>query len=798
MSYKIALISRFLFQFLRKNQNSLVAFLLLSIIIIIMRLIPHSALSEPLSFSTVYYDQNNTMLRMTLADDDRYRLWTPLNEISPQIIDGLLLHEDQWFYYHPGFNPFSLGRAFWATYIGGGNRQGASTITMQLARMYWKLNTKNISGKLLQIVRAIQLELMYSKDEILEAYFNYAPFGRNIESIGAASLIYFDKSPSQVNLPEALTLTVLPQSPTYRIDKKTGIAGKALVNARNTLFERWQKTYQVDDNTTVLFNLPLVMRQPEQLPFLAPHFVDQIIQQKLAQNAITSTSSTVITTLDARLQKIVEQQVQAFIERNAIKGVYNASALLIDSQTMNVKALVGSADYFNAEIDGQVNGTIAKRSPGSTLKPFIYALGFDQGVLHPNTILKDVETDFGFYTPENFDRRFKGPISTSQALIYSRNIPAVYVASKLKNPSFYQFLQQAHISKLASEAHYGLALVLGGGEITSQELGSLYAILANQGQWQPLQFVQTNKPNDENKTQLISAEASFMAQQILFDNTRKQDILYKKQPQSIPVYWKTGTSWGFRDAWTAGGFKQYVLIVWLGNFDGSSNNAFVGADAATPLFFNIVDVINAYYPNAKVPQKPIPPNLKKVDLCLTSGNLLTQWCQVKGKGWFIPGVSPITVDTVYRPVVIDIDSDQVACPPYAPNSTRIEIFEYWPSDLAKVFERAGIPKKTPPNNAHCNTSTSYLGEPPKITSPLKNVIYNFRMSHLKNEKITLNATADGDAKQLYWFIGNHFIGQSSPNQFIDWVPTQSGTFNILVVDDLGRSDSRSIKVELIN
>ncbi|WP_276832198.1 penicillin-binding protein 1C, partial [Frischella perrara] len=504
------------------------------------------------------------------------------------------------------------------------------------------------------------------------------------------------------------------------------------------------------------------------------------------------------TTLKIDLQTIIEQQVRAFIERNKTKGIYNTSVLLVDNNTMEVKALVGSADYFNRSIQGQVNGTDAKRSPGSTLKPFIYALGMDQSIIHPKTVLKDVATDFGFYTPENFDHHFKGPISVTDALIHSRNIPAVYVAGKLKKPSFYQFLKQAHIREMNTEDHYGLALVLGGGEVTAQELATLYAMLANQGIWQPLRMTRNTDNQPRLSQRLLSPEASFMTLDMLLKNTRNEDILAKKQQSLTPIYWKTGTSWGFRDAWTAGGFNNYTLIVWMGNFDGHSNNAFVGANAAAPLFFNIIDSITAYYPNHKGYQNAIPPNLTQVDICLPSGNLVTQWCKIKGKTWFIPGVSPINIDTVYRPVVIDNKTNKVACPPFNPKDTHVEVYEYWSSDLAKVFAKAGIPKKTPPNSAHCETTQNYMGSPPRITSPLKNVVYKLRLSNKENEKIVLNAIADGEVKKLYWFVDKNFLGSSSVENTLDWVPSKSGIYKISVIDDLGRSDSRKLKVDLID
>lgn len=226
---------------------------------------------------------------------------------------------------------------------------------------------------------------------------------------------------------------------------------------------------------------------------------------------------------------------------------------------MGVRALVGSADYYNRTIQGQVNGTNAKRSPGSALKPFIYALGMEQGVLHPMTILKDVPSAFGAYAPENFDHRFLGPVTTTDALNFSRNIPAVYIASRLRQTMFYQFLRLSGIANMSSENHYGLSLVLGGGEVTMQELAKLYALLANRGVLQPLRM-QKSDPIVTTPARLLSEEASFMTLDMLRQHRRPGDTL-AQQPSSLPVYWKTGTSWGFRDAWNVGIFGPYVLAV---------------------------------------------------------------------------------------------------------------------------------------------------------------------------------------------------------------------------------------------
>jgi penicillin-binding protein 1C len=773
-------------------QNGLMAIFLLTLVLGAVRLWPHPPLSLGLPLSSAYYDRHGALMRITLANDERYRLWTPLEQVSPLAVRGLLLHEDRWFYYNPGFNPVSLARGFWRSYIAGGKMQGGSTISMQLARMRWHLNTRTPGGKLQQVLRAVQLELSYSKHDILEAYLNYAPYGRNIESVGAASLIYFGKAPRDLTLPEALTLAVLPQSPSYRLEPKTGVLGAALTQARHRLFQRWQQAYATDGSQRALFQLPLALRQPEQMPYIAPHFIEQLRQQT---QQLVRRDTRVDTTLDAGLQLLVERQVNAFIARNRSRGIHNAAALLVDSRDMGVRALVGSADYYNRQIQGQVNGTNAKRSPGSTLKPFIYALGMEQGVLHPMTILKDVPSSFGAYAPENFDRRFLGPVTATDALNFSRNIPAVYVASQLRQPSFYQFLRLSGVANMASENHYGLALVLGGGEVTAQELAKLYALLANRGELRPLRMLRGDARPPP--VRLLSEEASFITLDMLRQHRRPGDTLAARA-SSLPVYWKTGTSWGFRDAWSVGIFGPYVLVVWEGNFDSSGNNALVGAAAAAPLFFNIIDSLNASYPALREPRHPWPKRLRRVDICLASGDLPTPWCRQKGKTWFIPGKSPIKVDSVYRPVVLDIQSGEVACPPYDPAQTRTEVLEFWPSDLANVFAQAGLPKRAPPVNRCKDNGIAVGGNAPRITSPLKNTTYTLRQSQQGRDKIAFNAVTDADSKTLYWFVDDIYLGSSASKRAIDWRPVNNGQYRIRAVDDRGRADSRLVTIEWVN
>ncbi|MGO1073249.1 penicillin-binding protein 1C [Lysobacter sp. CA199] len=761
-----------------------------------MRFWPRPGLSEAIPLSTVVRDREGRLLRLTLASDQRYRLWVPLEDISPQLVEAVMLQEDAWFRWHPGFNPISLVRGAWSTYGSGEARVGGSTLTMQLARLRWRLQTRDVRGKLVQIARALQLELCYSKDEILEAYLNLAPYGGNIEGVGAASLIYYRKPTDRLTLPESLALAVLPQAPSRRgklaaHDDDAYYIGRGLQAARARLYARWRERHPEDAAEDALLSLPLRLHSARELPFRAPHLVDRVLAERAWH---PQDGPELKTTLDARLQRLLEERVRNHLRRERSRGLRNASAILIDTRDMGVRALVGSADYFDAGIQGQVNGSDAKRSPGSTLKPFIYALALDQGVLHPQTVLRDVPSAFGPYTPENFDGRFMGPVTASEALVRSRNIPAVYVAAQLKQPGFYDFLRQAGVSRMASKDHYGLALVLGGGEVTMEELARMYAMLGNDGRLRALRWRQSDP--HEDGARLISAEAAYITRDMLRHNPRP-DAGSQPASRPLPVAWKTGTSWAFRDAWSAGIVGPYVLVVWLGNFDGSSNPALVGVEAAAPLFFDIVDGLQAARVDLADPVRQWPINIKRVEVCRASGDLPNAWCPQRGMTWFIPGKSPIRISTVHRAVALDKASGRPACGRFDPATMRTQVFEFWPSDLAQVFVQAGIPRRRPPSGHDCGGAQDWLGSAPSITSPYRATRYTMRLSHPDQVSLSLSATVDADVSKLYWFVGNTFIGSADPGKALAWTPDRTGQFRLSVVDDRGRSDEREIEVAVV-
>lgn len=752
--------------------------------LVTIRLWPREPLAERIASSTAIFDQHGRLLRLTLASDHQYRLWTPLEDVSPELVEALLLHEDQHFYWHPGVNVASLVRAAASTYSGG-PRIGGSTITMQLARLMYGLNTRSISGKLKQMMRAMQLELCYSKHDLLEAHLNLMPYGGNIQGVGAASLIYFAKSAARLGLAEALTLVVIPQSPARRSPEADEPA--ALREARMRLFVRWVEQHPDAAASADYVAMPLRYSSLRDLPFTAPHFTNAILQRSRPASI-----HSVNTTLDLRAQRTLERVIATYVREHNNIGIHNAAAMLVDYRDLSVRAMVGSADFFDAAIEGQVNGTQAKRSPGSALKPFIYALAIDQGVIHPQTVLKDTPTSFGPFNPENFDGRFVGPITAREALIRSRNVPAMILASQLSTPSFYQFLRSAGISRMASEKHYGLSLTLGGGEVTMEEMATLYAMLANRGRLAPLRYLADESQPDGIR--LLSEEASFMTLDMLRSAPRPEDSFARRR-SGVQAAWKTGTSWGFRDAWTAGTFGSYVLVVWVGNFDGRGNPAFVGVQAAAPLFFRLLDALAAQEKLVE-PIFRQPPRLERVDVCSASGDLPNSDCPQIVSTWYIPGVSPIRVSQIHRRVWIDTRTGEQACPPYDPAFTRSEVFEFWPTDLLQLFSQAGMPRRRPPPPADCQRDVP-SGTAPQITSPVIAVTYTVRSGRADSETIPLAANADSEVRRLHWFVDESYVGTGTPGVAIGWHPAHAGHYIVRAVDDRGRADSRELQVDVV-
>ena len=739
---------------------------------------PRPELYAGIDFSTAVLDRDGRLLRLALAADERYRLFTPLDEVAPIAVDATLLYEDRWYRHHVGVNPAAVLRAAWSTWAARERPIGASTVTMQLARLRFGLQTRSLRGKLLQMARALQLERHYSKDELLEAYLNLAPYGGNVEGIGTAALVYFDKPATELTATEALALAVVPQNPVRRNPASdTGYAG--MHDARRRLSAIAIGEGLVPAAQRLQFALPLAVRRPAELPFRAPHFSRRIAA---GSQGLTTT------TLDLERQRTLEAVVGRYVDRRSGDGIRNASAMLVDWRTMDVLAVAGSAGFGNDAIDGQVDGTAARRSPGSTLKPFVYGLAIDAGLIHPSSLLRDAPLRFAAYTPENFDRGFMGPVLARDALVYSRNVPAIELLAAVGLQRFHVFLDDAGIAGLQSAGHYGLAAVLGGNELSMRELVRLYAMLANGGRLRALRE-RLAEPVPKATAQLLSPEAGFLVLDMLAGNPRPGTAAGAVDD----VAWKTGTSYAYRDAWSVGISGQYVLAVWVGNFDGSSNPAFVGRDAAAPLFFEIVDALrdDTIEPPWRNPQGL---NVARVDVCQATGDLPGRYCPATTEDWFIPGVSPIRTSDVYRRIAIDADSGRRSCDPGAAD-LRYEVFEFWPSDILDLYSRAGVSVRRPPPWADgCRLAARHVqGRSPTIRSPAAALTYVSRVDDDRRNAIPLQAVTDADARRLYWFLGDRFVATTAPGGTAFWEATP-GRYELRAVDDLGRSATQTVRV----
>ena len=739
--------------------------------------LPKPPLLDGISFSQVVRDRDGNLLRVTLSADQKFRIRT--RDVSPELIDATLQFEDKHFTQHCGINPIALLRSI-ASILPHHARTGGSTITMQLARLRFHLQTRTISGKATQILRALELERHYSKSEILEAYFNLAPYGRNIEGAGAASEIYFGKQAVRLTRPEAIVLSVIPQSPTRRA---------LLVDRENSLVNNAQRKWhdRILPNAEPHFSNRLFCAQARgNTEFLAPHFVQQVLETDKVDQEI-------VTTLDLARQRLIERRVSDYVAANRTRGIENAAVLLVDTQTLDVLAQIGSANFFNRAIDGEVDGTRSSRSPGSTLKPFVYALAMEQGLIHPLSMLADAPRSFGEYNPENFDRDFLGPLRASDALARSRNIPAVSLAAQLSHPTLYEFLRRADVRLPQPESYYGLALPLGGAEVSMQDLVRLYAALANNGELRPLRRT-SRDPILRRGRRILTPEAAFLTLEML-GNVPRPEMNCADTGHSAPVYWKTGTSHGFRDAWSIGLFDHYVLAVWIGNFDGRANGSFVGRAAAAPLFFQIIDSLRANWPEP-FSARQSPPNLKRIRFCSVSGDLPGAHCTDLLEGWFIPGVSPIKTCEIHREVLVDATTGSRLARDDGTREIRREVYEFWPNDLLALFERAGIPRRLPPPLSQGNTAESTARDEHelRIVSPVSSGKCEVLLTDTRsNQGIPLRAQTAADVHALYWFSDRSFLGRCRPAQTLSW-KCAPGDYELTALDDHGRSASCRVKV----
>lgn len=755
-------------------------------------------LPEPLfksPVSSVLLSKQGKLLGAHISADEQWR-FPPLKKVPPKFAASIIAFEDKRFYQHIGVDPLAIARAIKLNLQAGHIVSGASTISMQVIRLASNNPQRNFWQKMLEAVRAMRLETRYNKQQILSFYASHAPFGGNVVGLEAASWRYFGRHPSQLSWAESAMLAVLPNSPALiHLGRKRERLKKKRDALLKKLFE--QKTIsELDYQLAIAEPLPV---KPKPLPRLAPHLLDTLTFKYHKQQQFHST-------LDYTLQKQLNQLAQHHAELLALKNIHNLAIVVIDNQNFEVKAYIGNAPLPKEEAkNGEAIDLIQRpRSTGSTLKPFLFALMIDAGEITPETLIADTPVSYTGYRPRNYDRKFRGVVRAKQALAHSLNIPAVNMLSYHGVERFLASLRQMGMSTLHRRSReYGLPLILGGAEGTLLELSSMYANLAYRAQ-QPYQSSNKNylKPrllvgdsNQTNQQSEISPASAWMTLQALLEVGRPgTEAYWKRFDSSHKIAWKTGTSFGHRDAWAIGTTPNYTVGVWVGNASGEGRQGMTGVRLAAPILFAVFNKLPL--DNSRWFKKPVE-QMKTVSLCIDDGFLANENC--KSRPYLIPINGHFDRITPYHQR-IHLDKNlplRVQSQCESIGNMRHQNWFVLPPDQAYFYQQKHANyKRLPPWRQDC-----LLADNEKTTDNPISLLYPRRNTQIfipkeltgHKGKTVFKAIHRNPNARLFWHLDNTFLGTTETfHEQAIWIAT--GKHKLTLVDDNGARIEREFEV----
>ena len=742
-------------------------------------------LLDSIPASQVVLSREGEILRVYANRNGDFMIPVELKKISPHVVTATCAIEDRRFWSHPGVDPLAVIRALWQDVISGHIVSGASTITMQVVRLL-EGRPRTLRAKIMEAFRALQLERRLTKKEILALYLTLAPYGGNLYGIEAASLAYLGKRSSELSLPEAALLAGLPQSPArLRPDrfpraalKRRNLVIKALVRD-GVLSEREAERYSFDPSEAEKKGICLegeynpYRRRP--FPFRAPHFC-RFVQAREPERAL------IRSTLDLALQQKVERLLRRKIDE--LTGVTNASCIVVENTTGEVLAYVGSLDFWSVENSGQVDGLRAFRSPGSTLKPFLYALAYDKGVLAPEEVLPDLPLLASSWEPDNYDRSSHGLVPAQEALARSYNLTAVRLLARYGGQRFLDFLVRSGVVRRPPRKP-GLSVILGAVEVRPVDLVRAYTALGRFGHptslrfttgeivENPMTFVLRDREREralgepvrvgveESERFSFSREACYLTAQAL---TRTGSGEWSP----VGVAWKTGTSWGRRDAWTVAYTPRYTIGVWAGNFSGESSPVLVGANAAAPCALEIASFVD---PRPSWPKRP--EGILEGKVCAETGLRAGPFCPHVVSGRVLK--NDFRRCRVHRRFPVDSESGRLLCRScLGERKVTWKVFSVWPPDIEYYLELHGK-KPLPPHLSSCPVAGT--GRGPRILSPAPGKKY-FTEDRLLPVKVF------SPSRELYFFLDGIMIGKKSCRFSL---PVEPGRHSLACVDGDGRS-----------
>jgi len=706
----------------------------------------------PGDFGCAVHFRNGHIMRLYQAAGHRYRYWITLDKIDPLLVKATLACEDRRFYFHPGVDILAVARAAWQDLEAGRVVSGGSTITLQLARLL-DPGPRTLFKKLKEAFQALLLETRFSKKEILERYLNLAPYGGNREGVATASLYYFGKLPRGLTPAQIAFLVSLPQAPRRGLRRD--------VAARNRILARLRHNGLITPaEATKAFRTPLVIH-PHPFPFRAPHAADYLYAAHAGARHIVST-------LDAGVQGLAVSAARRHRERLMALGATQAAVVVISNKTRAVRALVGSLDYWNTEFGGQVRGFNAPRSPGSALKPFLYAMALQKGILTPETRMEDRPKAYGAFRPVNFSPRFRGLVPVRTALALSLNLPFINLLRETGVPAFLKFMKKAGFSWGKTP---GLTAVTGGVEVKLLRLTNLYATLARGGRHGPPRLL-TADPLTEQPL-LLPGAASLTLQALDVKN-------HGAEKGDFDISWKTGTSWGQRDAWAIGVSPQYTVGVWAGNFDGRGALGLTGARAALPLMLDIITALRSRPATFRTPAG----TLEWIKICPDSGLPAGPFCSNATLTLFPAGAPRPPVCTWHRAFLVERETGYRACPwkRYPLGSLERRIYLVPP-------DHAG-----PPFSPAC--AVEERGGTVRILSPTQGTLYLLSKARDLTRGLPLKAETDTVGQTIYWFVNGKPFTKSLSGATVIITPPR-GNVKIGAMDETGHWSAVRIWVSFL-
>ncbi|WP_109514131.1 peptidoglycan glycosyltransferase PbpC [Pseudomonas ovata] len=724
--------------------------------------------------------EDGTPLWRFADSDGVWRYPVSAGQVSPYYLQALLTYEDRWFYSHPGVNPLSLARATWQNLSGARVVSGGSTLSMQVARLL-DPHARTLPGKLRQLWRTLQLEWHLSKDQILELYLNRAPFGGTLQGVAAASWAYLGKSPLQMTRSEAALLAVLPQAPSrLRPDRHPERAQLARdkVLRRMAEFGVWPQ-----GSVEEALQEPLLLA-PRQEPSLAP-----LLARRLNR---AGSPPLIRTTLDASLQRRMEDLLLGW--RARLPERTSAAILVVEAETMAVRAYVGSVDINDAKRFGHVDMISAVRSPGSTLKPFLYGMAMDAGLIHSESLLQDVPRRYGDYRPGNFSAGFGGAIAASSALSMSLNLPAVQLLEVYGPKRFAAELRNGGLPlTLPPLAEPNLALILGGAGARLQDLVTGYSALARGGVSADVRL----QPQDAlRERRMLSPGAAWIIRRILSGQSRPDLDAHAELVQRPQLAWKTGTSYGFRDAWAIGVGPRFLVGVWIGRPDGTPVPGQFGLASAAPLMLQVHDVLANRDSQRGIasPVVPVPMNVGVAAICWPLGQPLSKNdpnCRRQRFAWTLDGTTPPTLQAGDQPLGLGLLEKiwvneaglrvDAACPGAVAHDVAL-----WPAPLEPWLARAerrdarlpAIDPTCPPHNLSLATPLSIVGVREGD---------NLRLPAGSRQALHLKLSALGGSGRRWWFIDGVPAADTDNQDFFNTDLKRIGRYQLSVLDESGQT-----------